>query len=117
MNHAESKLQAACVKWFRLQYPDTLIFAIPNGGARSAITGAILKAEGVLAGVPDLFVAKSGHVDDIYYDGLFIEMKSGKGKQTESQKEIQKRLQAAGYYVEVCHSFDEFKETVEWYMG
>jgi hypothetical protein len=43
---SESKLQIAMVKWFRLQYPDHVLYAIPNGGNRSAITGAIMKAEG-----------------------------------------------------------------------
>lgn len=113
MNHAESKLQAACVKWFRLQYPDTLIFAIPNGGARNAITGAILKREGVIPGVPDLFVAETNKE----YAGLFIEMKSEKGRLTESQKEIHKQLYIAGYCVEVCHSFEEFKQDTLLYFG
>lgn len=112
MKHAESKLQAACVKWFRLQYPDTLIFAIPNGGARSAITGAILKSEGVLAGVPDLFLAESYGP----YHGLFIEMKAGKGRLSESQKIIHAKLESQDYIVRVCRSFEEFKETIERYM-
>ena len=42
--HNESQLQKSCVMWFRLQYPRLryLLFAVPNGGARSAVTGAIL---------------------------------------------------------------------------
>ena len=51
MNNAESRLQQACVRWVRYQYPDLVVYAIPNGGKRNAVTGAILKAEGVLAGV------------------------------------------------------------------
>jgi hypothetical protein len=53
---SESKLQISMVKWFRLQYPDYVLYAIPNGGNRSAITGAIMKAEGTMAGVADLFL-------------------------------------------------------------
>jgi hypothetical protein len=53
LEHAE---QVAVVAWFRENYPETLIYAIPNGGARSAITGAALKAEGVVAGMPDLHI-------------------------------------------------------------
>ena len=54
----EHALQCACVHWFRIQYPEyaTLIFAVPNGGARNAITGARLKDEGVTAGVADLIL-------------------------------------------------------------
>ena len=51
--HAE---QAAFVQWFRLQFPAVRIIAIPNGGARNRVVGMKLKAEGVSAGVPDLFV-------------------------------------------------------------
>jgi hypothetical protein len=53
---SESKLQIAMVKWFRLQYPDYVLYAIPNGGNRSAITGAIIKAEGtIVLGLPTFF--------------------------------------------------------------
>ena len=34
-----------------------LLFAIPDGGRRDAVTGAHLKAEGVRAGGPDMFLA------------------------------------------------------------
>ena len=48
--------QVRVVSWFRRQWPGVRIFAIPNGGGRSASQGASLKAEGVQAGIPDLFV-------------------------------------------------------------
>ena len=53
MKHVESSLQIQCVRWFRYQYPSRTIFSIPLGGNRNAVTGAILKAEGALAGVAD----------------------------------------------------------------
>lgn len=48
MKHEESRIQQACIKWFRLQYPKLALnlFAVPNGGARKRIEGAIMKAEG-----------------------------------------------------------------------
>lgn len=47
-----------CVSWFRLKYPaiGKLLFAVPNGGARSRTEAAIMKAEGVTAGVADLIL-------------------------------------------------------------
>ena len=62
MEEHEHNLQIACVRWFRLQYPKHLIYAIPNGGRRNVAVAAKLKAEGVLPGVPDLHipVAKGG---------------------------------------------------------
>ncbi len=128
MKHSEDKLQAACVRWFRLQYPDVVIFSIPNGGQRNAVTGALMKATGTLAGVADLFVMKAGRINHIEiteegkyfdyddYNGLFIEMKSGKNGQTEAQKLFQQQAEQAGYKYAVCRSFDEFEKVVNKYL-
>ena len=59
MKNLESKLQILCVEWFRLQFPNVLIFSIPNGGQRSLITAKILKAEGTVSGVADLQIMKA----------------------------------------------------------
>ena len=69
-----------------MQFPNVLIFSIPNGGQRSLITAKILKAEGTVSGVADLQIMKAKHG----YNGLFIEMKYGKGKQSENQINFQK---------------------------
>ena len=113
MKHTESKLQSACVTWFRTQYPRIVIFAIPNGGNRNAITGAILKREGAMAGVADLFVMKANPL----FAGLFIEMKAGKGKASEAQEAFGQEAIVAGYAYYVCRSFDEFTSTVKTYMS
>src|SRR5512133_3115249 len=51
--HAE---QVGFIVWFRSKFPDTLIFAIPNGGKRTIGLARKLKDEGVVPGVPDLFI-------------------------------------------------------------
>jgi hypothetical protein len=47
----EHRIQCSCVQWFRLAYHHYhhSLFAVPNGGRRDKVTGARLKAEGVLA--------------------------------------------------------------------
>ena len=112
MKQPEHQLQVACVKWFRYQYPHELIWATPNGGQRNAIVGAKMKAEGALAGVPDLTIPKPAHD----YNGLFIEMKAGKNKPTPEQKEIMNKLTAYGYKCEVCYTLAGFIEVVNDYM-
>ena len=112
MKFSESKLQSECVKWFRLQYPNVTIFAIPNGGNRDAITGAIMKREGALAGVADLFVMKPSSS----YCGLFIEMKAGKGKQSEKQLDFQQKALVSGYQYKVITSLDQFIKDVKEYL-
>lgn len=113
MNNRESKLQQACIKWFRLQYPKLVLFAIPNGGYRNAVTGAILKAEGVMAGVSDLILLYPAGG----YHGLCIEMKTEKGRQTDTQKEFQKRVEAVGYKYTICRNFDTFAKAIQEYLG
>lgn len=110
--HVESSIQSACVKWFRYQYPGLILAAIPNGGRRDKVTGVIMKKEGVLAGMPDLLLLHpSGK-----YHAMAIEMKTTKGVQSDSQKEMQKRLTDEGYLYVVIRSFEEFVEEVEQYM-
>lgn len=110
--HPESELQRACVRWFRMQYPQHLLFHIPNGGRRNAREAAFLKSEGVTAGIPDLFLAVGRHG----FNGLFIEMKAGRNTATPAQKEMMGRLYRAGYHCVVCRSFDEFRDEVMKYL-
>ena len=114
MRHEESRIQQACVKWFRLQYPrfKLNLFAVPNGGLRGKFEAAIMKMEGVTAGVADLlflFPSKG-------YHGLCIEMKTAKGKQQATQKEWQKTIEQCGYKYVICRSFDDFKTEISAYL-
>jgi len=125
MRHIESKLQQQCVAWFRYQYPSYTLFAIPNGGKRNATEAKIMKAEGVVAGVADLFLMHQRN--EITYtgikshlthcNGLFIEIKTEKGKQTESQKEFECAATFSNYKYVVCRSLDEFVLTVNNYLS
>ena len=102
MRHRESAIQKECVRWYRLQYPYGCIFAIPNGGQRSRTEAAIMKGEGVMAGVADLFVMqKNGK-------GLFIEMKTAEGVQTAYQKEFENTCKRHGYGYAICRGIDDF---------
>lgn len=111
----EHRIQCECVKWFRLQYPKDalMLYAIPNGGRRDAITGSILKDEGVTKGVADLNL----DIPNIHYHGLRIEMKTREGTQSEAQKEFQRQVEARGYKYILCRSFDEFRREVGIYMS
>ena len=70
MKYDESKLQQTCVKWFNYQYMELrgCLFSVPNGGARDAVTGRILKLEGVVSGVSDFILL----VPNKYHLILFI---------------------------------------------
>lgn len=117
MRHEESKIQRACVAWFRYQYPNlaSLLFAVPNGGARGAVEAAIMKGEGVTPGVADLlFLYPKGE-----HHGLCIEMKtqSKSSRQSPSQKRWQQEVEKQGYLYKVCRSVDDFIETINNYIN
>ena len=112
MQNIESQIQQACIRWVRLEYPRLVVYAIPNGGHRDAVTGAILKAEGVLAGVADIFVAKAIK----YHHGLYIEMKAPKGKQAPSQRAFERAVSLEGYQYSLCRSFDDFRAVIKTYL-
>jgi len=116
--HKESKLQQACVKWFDLQYPKLRmnLFAIPNGGKRNKFEAAIMKGEGVRAGVSDMFLAVCRwRGNDLEYAGMFIEFKFGKGKLTDKQQEFKKAIDVS-YQHEIIYDFDTFKNRIEYYL-
>lgn len=97
----EHVMQVALFKWAAVkahEFPELrLMFAIPNGGARNAAVAARLKAEGVRAGVPDIFLpAPRGR-----FHGLWLELKAGKNKPSVVQNDWLLALELQGYRVEV----------------
>lgn len=110
----EHRIQCACVRWFRLKYSSLyhLLFAVPNGGVRDKVTGAKMKAEGVLAGVADLILL----VPNARYHGLCIEMKTKTGRQSDSQKIWETHVVGQGYRYAVCRSLDDFMTTIQDYL-
>lgn len=113
--HIESDIQKNCVKWFRLQYPKIakLLIAVPNGGARNRTEAAIMKGEGVTAGVSDLIL----FLPTPEHHALLIEMKTPTGRQQDSQKEWQNLVETVGYKYALCRSFEEFQDLIWGYLA
>jgi hypothetical protein len=112
MKNLEDNLQAACVRWFRYQYPELTLFAIPNGGSRNPIEAAKMKRTGTLAGVADLFLmsARGG------FYGLWIECKAGKNRQTDAQQQFEAKALEAGYDYAVIWDVEQFMDYVNNYL-
>lgn len=114
---SESANQCALLKWWDMahkQYnlPAQMLMAIPNGGQRNAITGAILKREGVRAGVFDLFLAAPRNG----FSGLWLEMKWGKNKITKEQQAFKAMIEAEQGKCVVCYDWETAKEQIEAYL-
>lgn len=90
-----------------------LLHHIPNGGARSARTGARLKAQGVKPGVPDIClpVARGDK------HGLYIELKrrSG-GRVSPAQCWWIDELKKQGFAAFVCCGWEEARTTIIDYL-
>jgi len=114
---SESAEQAKVISWWKLVgprlAPNVVLASIPNGGARDAITGARLKREGTVRGMPDLVLlcARCGK------HGLFLEMKSQRGSLSQAQRDLFPLLEAQGYGVAVCRGWFAATETIEAYLA
>lgn len=112
----EHAQQVAVFAWAALNFeahPELkLMFAIPNGGLRNKITAANLKAEGVKAHVPDIFlpVARGS------WHGLFIEMKKKGGSVDPGQKDWIEDVRKQGYGACVCVGWLEAVTVIVLYL-
>jgi hypothetical protein len=113
---SEHQEQSALIQWAQMheaRYPELrLLFAIPNGSSRDKVTGAMLKREGVKAGVPDLCLPVARQP----YHGLFIELKFGKNRPAEKQAAWLDALTQQGYLAVACWGWCEAKDVIEEYL-
>ena len=119
MKHIESAHQAQVVEWSKWAYKTgkypmlNMLHCSLNGVKLSGTQAKIAKGQGMLSGVPDLFlpVPKNG------YHGLFIEMKSEKGRVTENQHWFLTNAESVGYKTAVCYSAKEAISAIEAYYS
>jgi len=109
---SESVEQIMLIARIRQFHPQTIVYAIPNGGKRSKITAARLKAEGVRSGVPDycLPVARGG------YHALYVELKTLTGRPSREQIDYIRQLEAAGNMCCVAKGWDQAQRCIVAYL-
>lgn len=113
MEHDEQVALFNLLELYKPKYPTlNCVFAIPNGGHRHIKVASAMKKEGVLAGAWDIFIA----VAVSEYCGMFIEMKFGKNKLTDSQKEFMDNIGKA-YKWAVCYSWIEAANEIGKYLS
>jgi hypothetical protein len=116
MKNIEHQNQYALISWWAIKHksyglPEFALFAVPNGGARNAVTGAILKREGVRKGVCDLILLKPNKD----HAGLLIEMKASKGVVSKDQQAF---IDYANYDYKavICYSWTEASDLIHNYL-
>lgn len=103
MNKEEHYIQKSICQYLDLAQKqlDFEYYAVPNGGLRNIRVAAQLKAEGVKAGVSDLVLLFS------YGKSFYAEVKTKTGKQSDSQKDFQQRIERLGFAYLLWRSVDE----------
>ena len=109
----ETQEQKQLIQWCRTDPRYQYLFHIPNesvGGQEWMIRN---RQMGVKSGVPDLFypVPMNG------YHGMFIEMKTEKGRLSQAQKRWIDALTQMGYKCVVAHGWNEAREALEQYLN
>lgn len=112
----ESVEQEMVMKWASMQenvFPCLKhLFHIPNGGGRNIAEAAHLKRMGVKAGVPDLFLPYP--VGD--WHGLWIELKTERGRVMGTQREWIEYLRSQGYAAYVCRGAEQAINCLKMYL-
>lgn len=131
MSASEHQEQVALFKWAEYavgRWPVLeLLYAIPNGGMRPSkartdkrgrtvrysVEAQKLRAEGVKSGVPDICLP----VPSGPYHGLYIELKTRRGRPSEVQQQWVAALVRHGYRAEVCRGWEAARTVIEDYLG
>lgn len=122
MTQHEHREQVALFQWAKLsesRIPQLkLLYAIPNAARRSPRHGAWMKAEGLRAGMPDVHLpVMSGTIGGRQWCGLWIEMKAGKNKPTDTQLAVHLLLRMYGHRVEVSYDWLNARALICQYLG
>ena len=111
----EYQIQCKLFHYLR-SHPDhrvRLAYSHLNGMRSSIAEGAKAKRSGALPGIPDIFIPLMSRG----FGGLYIELKTEKGRLSAIQNEMLSRLTQAGYMAVVCHGLDEAIAAVEEYLN
>lgn len=98
MKNEEHYIQVGIVNYLRRF--GIVVFAVPNGGQRAITTARMLKAEGCMSGVSDIIILENGTC-------RFVEIKTPKGRQQDSQKEFDAIVKAHGMKYEIWRDIED----------
>lgn len=99
--------------WIRHHKLDDYAFHIANERKASPQAGALLKRMGVKSGVSDIFIA----IPSNGFHGLWLELKAGKNRPTESQIKFLEDMRSKGYEALWCTGADKAKQIITDYLS
>jgi hypothetical protein len=104
--HIEHSIQVVLIEHLRLRAVPGLWWAAINNNPRSAIAGALAKAAGCRAGVPDVLFVRAGKT-------FALELKRPGGKISRAQRTMHAEMRAAGCEVATVVGIDAAVEQLE----
>lgn len=114
ISHSERIDHINTVNWFRHEFPELEadFHHFANERRCTPIEGRMLKRMGVRRGVADFFLAfpYNGKA------GLWIELKTGKGKPTKEQQEFLERKSSRGYECACVWGTDAARDVIKQYL-
>lgn len=121
----EQSIQIAANKLWKTKYPKIwrCFFMIKNDGQKNktittkngkeiSIAAIRDKAMGLLSGVADCYLS----IPNAHYHGMYIEFKTGTGKQSDNQKKFEGLASRLGYKYVILRSVTEFDVVLNDYM-
>lgn len=99
----EHNIQKECVRWFREEFPQYLLFSVPNEAIHTS--SHYYLEGGARLGVADVVVLLRKRT-------LFVEFKTVFNYQSPQQIEFQKQVEELGYVYAVVHSREEFEDLI-----
>lgn len=110
MRNQENGIQEKIVTFLR--YSGVMVFSIPNGANMPNVrTRAIFHRTGLLAGAADLVLLLPGG------ETVFVEVKTPKGRQQDSQKWFQQKVTDLGFTYLIWRNIGDALEFVKGLKG
>ena len=109
----EATQQILIVEWLRQVHPDIPFIHCANERKCSPVYGRLLKRMGQRAGVSDLFFPRGNDI----HKGLWLELKSAKGKPTDLQLDFLTEMMSEGYLGLVCYGSKQAIDAISLFYG
>jgi hypothetical protein len=109
----EDNLHIACCNYLDSQYPNVLYTHPANEAKRTSFERYKANRLRMKPGVPDLLIFEQ----DSPFIGLAVELKIGKNKLSDYQKDWKEKLLKRNWYYFTCYDIDTFISLCKDYLG
>lgn len=117
----ERSIQYTLVDWLQWKHP-TILFQANVAEQKATVSWHnIKKSMGFRKGVSDLFFPQTSrladHYNDSWYKGLWLELKTIKGKASREQVEFINDMIQCDYAAFITHGYEEAHEKICWFFN